>query len=62
MRAVRNDVKRKSKSRKAFEAYWKKLDPSNDDWGVPYVYDFGAYNVFLAGIRFAKSQSDRGAE
>jgi hypothetical protein len=34
MRTVRNDVKRKSKSRKAFEAYWKKLDPSKDDWGV----------------------------
>lgn len=54
---MRNDVKRKSASRNAFEAFWKKMDPSKDTWGVEYVYDFGAYRVFMAGVRFAKSQS-----
>lgn len=41
---------------KAFREAWKRHRPSRDTWGVEYVYDYGAYAIWKAALRWQKRQ------
>lgn len=45
---------------KAFREAWSKYRPLRDTWGVEYVYDFGAYAIWKAAIRWHKKQLSAG--
>jgi hypothetical protein len=52
--------KKRISSRVAFENAWRRHAPLKDSWGVECVYADGAYKMFMAGARFAKSQATSG--